>query len=153
MVWCCMRVGLPSCARPSITRLRSFFGPLRRVERAMIIMLFLVILFTVLPVADAQISGGTLITPGQAPAVVTPTPNGGAIVIRPGQAPAFLTPTPRGGTIWRPGEGPSFFIPTPTPFGSSIGSPMAPYGITLPGATLRIAPYGITLPDPPSSVR
>jgi hypothetical protein len=119
----------------------------------MIIMLFLVILFTVAPMADAQISGGTLITPGQAPTVVTPTPNGGAIAIRPGQAPVFLAPTVGGGTIWRPGEGPSFFIAAPTPFGSSIGSPMTPYGVTLPGATLRIAPYGIMLPGPPSSVR
>ena len=106
--------------------------------------LLLLILFALVPVTDAQMSGGTIITPGQAPAFVSPTPSGGAIVIRPGQAPGLLTQTLSGGpALLRSGEPPSAFIP-------SASTSLAPYGITLPGAFDKpLAPYGITLPGAP----
>jgi len=62
--------------------------------------------------AHAQMT--TIITPGQMPTFVNPTPNGGYTVITPGQLPTFIY---RNGsnnyTVQRPGQMPSYIYTNP----------------------------------------
>lgn len=109
------------------------------------------LIFVVVPsLAEAQLEGGVLISPGQPSVFVSPTFNGSANVVRPGQSPLLFTPPLGGSTITRGGDQPAYYIPLSPPSISGLKS--TPYGIVMPGypsiLDRPLAPYGITLPPP-----
>jgi len=100
--------------------------------------------------AQAQLDGGVLISPGLSTVFVSPAFNGSANVLRPNQSSLFFNPPSSGSTITRGSDQPSYYIPlSPPPIS---GFRTTPYGIVMPGhpsvLDRPLAPFGITLPPP-----